>query len=282
MPLAIASRRGLRLSLTLTATRGIAPDRRWAVVGNEPMKRLPIALLTGLAALAVTSAVQARGVNITYTGVTLQGLDETGVLTAADLYGAPFSVVYRADGPVPPGGYAPWAGTLDATSTDRVSAVLTIDHHQYRVSGDAFGLAARGVYFASPDLWEIYSRSDDLQGDSSTASFVTTTLFNVVVAQSGPISHDYGAPLRYSLRPGDGFGGYLDIHRQNYPPSGPAGAYNTHVDFTVQTVTVSSAPEPASWTTLLLGVGGVGAVLRRVRRRTSRPGSNESATPTRI
>jgi hypothetical protein len=48
------------------------------------------------------------------------------------------------------------------------------------------------------------------------------------------------------------------------------GAGILRVDFAVDSITFSAAPEPGIWTMMLLGLGGAGATLR-ARRRASGP-----------
>ena len=68
----------------------------------------------------------------------------------------------------------------------------------------------------------------------------------------------------------NGFAGFVSsqaITRVRVTPSTVAQDFVAFDDFTFVSTPVSAAPEPASWSMMILGFGAAGAILRRRRRR---------------
>ena len=206
------------------------------------------------------------GLKFTYTAVVNDDIrtpfdyQTAGVIS--DIYGGS---VYGAGAPSP------------------VSGVMTINGVSSLVTGDYFGQQTNQIN--ASNTWGnghyrlVESRTDSI--DPVTGELSETDLYVIDTLGLLPISWDYHDPASFSLATTGAIltangGGVVGVTRAYV--SRPDGSIaQAQADVVTTRLTISSGvPEPAAWTLMLTGIGGLGACLRARRRRPFRPARPEA------
>ena len=223
-----------------------------------------VGALAGLLAFAS----QACAVEIIFTGKITSGIDNGAIFApvGTNLAGQDIQVVFDY-GPVD-------AGTTSVLGF--IGASVTVLGHSYNGADNDF--ATPLAFFNNPD--EVIGRAEQNfnLGYSDTAAHVASTSAFL------PPGADLNASFRYKVKPGDDASGYFDVANTSTPDLGYAGPpyggpgatppWSEYLLFSVNGVYVNTpvttaVPEPATWTLMLSGLGGLGLAARR--RRGGRP-----------
>jgi hypothetical protein len=212
------------------------------------------------ALLASAVGAHANEISFTFTGHVLDFsepgvvVDHTGIFgdPGLSLAGESYTAVIRFDDSL--GTLTHFAG-YDALSTPgQASAVITIKGRSFAYSGAQAAYVTRSSTGFGSDLRVgIY---DDASADQGIYLYAIS-------------SHDFlhgtntlSDPFSFVPQPGDAVGETFNIH--SYTPDGTfqwaRGGLN------VESLTVTSVPEPGAWSLLLAGLSGVAACVGRRRR----------------
>ncbi len=229
------------------------------------MKIRPMALAAGVAlSLILVNIAAAATVVTTFTGTVSVGLDRTGLFGApgASLAGDAFKAVYTTDDTAP-GAVSSSTTRFDSQITggpgvSPVKASLEINGVTFFVSGGAGGETRRGGDTNPTSSVTLFAAGDD--ANTGLSNFVSS------FTDHFSLSSDYHAALNHVVRSDDGTGDYFF--------TGDGTNTFAWAKFDVATVTVQSVggavPEPGPWALMVLGIGGLGAVLRRRSRNVER------------
>jgi len=223
--------------------------------------------LAGAALAACASGASATVLDVTYSGMVAAGSnDALGLFGGGSLAGDPFSVTYAFDTTkgslvVVGTGYQLSGGSfLGGPTPSAGPATVTIDGHAYTVSGggvdDLLAVDRSGM----TTLMESYIPS----GAHLTTQYI---LDNTIAGYTLPFAPSANMSMPFSAT-GNSHVAYFAV----FAPGGTVAEQvlfdsksPTQVDVTVPG---AAAPEPSAWAMLMLGLGAIGAVLRRrpVRR----------------
>jgi hypothetical protein len=208
--------------------------------------------------MAGASAADATTLTTTYSGVVSSGSDPLGVFGAmgADLTGEAFSVRYTVNDATP--GDTQFFGSLYSYVTgngvaDPVTAVVRIGGGSLNIAANSTGFAYESAEPGTP-IWEI----EDLANDGVYSARL------YIVSYTHPFTAiDYRSLVSYSVSTGDAVGCDPTYSYESIVGPGLSACFDiTHV-----TTTVGSAPEPSTWTMVLIGMGTIGAAMRMSRRK---------------
>lgn len=206
----------------------------------------------------------------TYTGTIATGSDGLGAFgtPGASLVGLAFTAVFELTSPLPGAftGSAPAFEYISGGSSlgpgvpSPVSGKLTINGNTVQFFGSELGVAQ--INNETPvgvDQIRYYAEhnSGDFRYVLGASAFSTNNFINLT---------NLTTPVSYTLNnPGDGSVGNFDIRSLTN-----LSAPKSTASFNVSSVTVSpfasAVPEPATWATMLLGFGLMGAAMRYRRR----------------
>jgi hypothetical protein len=227
----------------------------------------------GLACAGFGTA-EAEIVDVTYTGTISTGWDLYGLFgTPGALNGDPYVVTYTVDTANDTASNVPGWSQDAVSSPGSVSAAITINGITQLISGDYRGQA--NVRLISPAPFPPTPVSPklthELAEDYYTKNNIVTAdqVYNSQESISGPT---LSSPIQITIV--DTISGTISFRtdNNNYGRFGIIGTTeevtaNFNSLGTVEVSGVAAAPEPAAWALMVLGVGGMGAALRRVKRR---------------
>ena len=205
-------------------------------------------------------ASQAHAVEIIFTGTITSGVDNGAIFApvGTNLVGKKISVTFDT-GPVDPG----------TTSVDAfVGATVTVLGHSYGADDNdhATGLSIDGGQI-SGDATQTF----DLGFSDTFAQVVSATPFV-------PPGADLNSAFSCHVQPGDTASGFFNLSNDSFPgegdfpPFGGPGSstpWSDGLKFSVNNVFVNvpaPVPEPASWATMLVGLGALGVAVRSRRK----------------
>jgi len=221
------------------------------------MNQLTIsAIAAGFAVAAISASAQAATVDVTFSGVAVQtaleieyptiwGVDAYGQNIIGDPYTATFTYDTSAGVTTLYGG----PEYYNAQALTAGSGTFTIGGHTYIVQNGYHGEEFQSDYIRS-------------------TGGVTMELCSVVSCYAGdyfelgttaPIDPNLDSSL--TLTSGQIVGGI-----GNVVLSGPNDG-ELYGDYSVNSLTITAVPEPATWAVMLVGFGGIGAAMRRSRGR---------------
>jgi hypothetical protein len=238
-----------------------------------------VKLRHGLLATAMLVATPANAATylITYTGTVYLSNDTSGEfgLTGLGVYdGMPFTAVYTLTAPLPgavavdTGSTAFIFGGANYGTPSPVSGVLTINGVSMSVSGNHSGVASQDNRCCTIGRDEITHGAGDSFSDGLFYS--SAGMGNMVFSYTHDFvtTHDYTSPLQLAVDGSDiqyygRFSKYESSDGRRTFQREATGLLNA----TNVTIALSSAvPEPATWATMIFGMGIVGATMRRSRR----------------
>ena len=233
------------------------------------------ALLALTLAIAPAGPAHAAALLFTYSGEVASGTDGLGVFgdAGADLAGQGFTVTYTLEGALMPNArLASMSSGRLAQSAPAIRALVTINGRDFLLRGDHFGMVSHRDDF-------LFSE----EGDGEVLDSVYHLAYGAdrgtrVVSQIGDLtarmlsSPSIAARTLYTVRADD-------IAHSRFETAGLVGERSlaTALDLTPRTFAANlrpfapAVPEPASWLMLLAGFAGVGAALRRARRKRQIP-----------
>jgi PEP-CTERM motif len=223
-------------------------------------------VLSALAACAVGGPALADTYIVTHTGTVISQDSGRDVFFSTwrtdDLTGLPFTVVftYTFD-PSNLTGFAAPLGALNAYPGDGsaiATAVLTIDGRSFSTAQSTYLADYSGFSRAliTPPYNTDYTTQTEeyLSGGAGALDFTVSSDTNFVG------SVDFRAPFSYTLTDAD----RANPHTSTYLSYD--GASFVFSDETISTRYISGVPEPTSWSLMILGFAGAGALLRTRRR----------------
>jgi hypothetical protein len=227
------------------------------------MRSGAFAVMAAGAAMAVALCASPASATIygqQYVGVVTSGVDlyglfgPSGANLAGDSYVATFTIDTTKGSYTHDPGYASVTGGSNYGSSNPVTAVLTINGVSYTLGTTEYANgSATEEAFDTPS----YTRGDVI---GSTGEFFANggndNLYQEVYSDTSVA----GYPTQ--------FGSYDLVGQRNatsnefvYRPTGTSTYFEyVHLDVT------SATPEPSAWALLMLGVGGIGLMLRRAKR----------------
>ena len=236
-------------------------------------------------ALALAGPASATLVQIVYTGTVTEGFDYSGVLGTAntDLTGAAFRSVFIFDTSLGQSTSSPQYESLRGGTDYGVASPLVSSTFQI---GSAI-VSTRGDVAATLYAQHDGDESDvellpsdqfaDAKHSTSPGAAIYETEENGAEIQNATsaLPNNYDIPFSYQVAPGDVTFGEFLYYRYALATQTEAYAY---AHLAVDTLTIGPltdgggpVPEPASWALMILGFGGVGAMLRRRSERSSVP-----------
>ncbi|MDZ4373402.1 MAG: PEPxxWA-CTERM sorting domain-containing protein [Phenylobacterium sp.] len=225
-------------------------------------------------ALLAPGAAQAAKYRIIYTGVLKDwSYDQTGVFGTPDTFldGEAFKATFLLTWPSPgadyrlsPGSaFAEGGATILGGVPGIVSAQITIKNVTKSVSGE----------------WlSFHGRRDSATGDSFSHYADEVALGGPRDVYYGEISMavsgkrdlidglEFANPINYTRQAGDSSGGLILFRGTK---SGVVYEYAEATALTVNSVTMTAAPEPSTWATMIMGFGLIGSAMRRRRATTA-------------
>jgi len=226
------------------------------------MVKIPNLAFAALAGLAMATSAGAKIVTITYNGVGNSNLaSDPCHCWAVDAFGnstidRPFQAVFKFD--TAQGTLTHFGGNPYLNEPGIATGQITINGHTYIGTGSTSAVYYRGTNY----LYTIFY--DDPAANTGIVFYVPETHD----ASPTPFSNQLDSPIPlHNLAPGD----VSAATGSDAVLPGFGGALRTGL--TTTSFSVSVAPEPATWATMLIGVAGVGGALRRHGRRCVR--SNE-------
>jgi hypothetical protein len=228
-------------------------------------KRFGAAAGIGLGLALSGAAAHATVATITYTGTTTQTFDGLGLFGPDGFGNAAFTAIFTLDtskGDASNG----CAGTTCTNAlaegvTNPLTASLTINGVTLSFLGN---FSSGATNFQDSACAVACSEMHDGVADNSDNTFINLAAFS----NNDPIRFPLSLTTPLNIALGDAGNGN-DFGSGGFTVS--QGANETFAQFRVASVTVSDAvagvPEPAAWALMLLGFGGLGAVLRGSRRR---------------
>jgi PEP-CTERM motif len=226
------------------------------------MNPLAISVIAaGLAAAAIGAQAQAATIDVTFSGVAVQtaleieyptiwGVDAYGQNIIGDPYTATFTYDTSAGTTTLIG--SPASGEYDnAQAVTAGFGTFTIGDHTYTVQNGYHGEEFQSTYDRSTGgiLMELCSIGSCYAGDYFELG--TTMLIDPSLNASLTLTTDQIV---------GGIG--------NVVLSGPNGG-ELYGDYSVDSVTIAAVPEPATWAMMIIGFGGAGAAMRRLRAKRS-------------
>ena len=220
-----------------------------------------------VATAASGSAASAAIFTATYTGTVSSGYDQTGEFgtAGADLAGLEFTSTYRFDtslGVDDVTGYYEQnsGGSAYGTATPMLDATLKIGAVTVHVPG---GYQGYSLSYNDGNFGVIKNISKSFYSDSSSNG--GRYVYNYIYTNAAPTTISNG----FSSAPSGTFSGFSDGYYQNSFYNYDTGyIYSNYAHLVQDHVTISGAvPEPATWGLMLMGFGGLGAMLRRRRSR---------------
>lgn len=243
------------------------------------IETLGVSLMATLSVLMAAGNVGAAVTVFSWSGYVLGGSD-TGVYLpgGGDLAGLAFTYTAVVDDAVPTPLNYPIPGVVSDIYggsvygpgyPSPVSGVMTINGVSSPVTGSFFGQQTNQINYSN--AWNngkyklIESRTES--ADAVTGNVSYTDLYLIDTLGLLPISWDYHSPAAYALNAaapvlsanGGASGGLTETYVTN--PDGSTAHAQAEVIATSLSI-ASAVPEPATWTMLLLGLGGVGAISR--------------------
>lgn len=247
---------------------------------NFNFERNASAVVMGLAvASAAVAPANAAIVKWTFSGQVAEGFDTTGVFGAANtvLSGDPFSITYTFDtskgalsqgpgysflqgGAAPTGPFSAATLTINGVGVS-ISGVTTDPSSDFATTNDSTISGAVEAAIGGGDLNTSYSYAFNAIVGLSDASASFDTAHNST-----------GLPtICLDSTCNDLYSGSFGINESSTRFPDAYGLFG--LDQTTKIVAtvsgVGAVPEPATWALMLIGFSGVGAAIRRSRRRTS-------------
>lgn len=236
------------------------------------MRSRMIGLVASIAALVTGSAASATVVVETYTGTTYSGTDYVGLFGPAgsSLKDLPVTATFTFDTSqaflnLGDASFDSYEGGTFFGGVPFGTGVFHIKGFDYTILGHDAGFLAGGFNSGGP--WPEQMGEVDLDGDTCTPDCGNTYLFADVY---DPTNTHSGLAQRlthsftYTVRAGDSSAGgfVVETAADAVTLGSPEAAANFHID-TITVRVLSGVPEPTTWAFMLLGFGGLGALLRR-------------------
>jgi hypothetical protein len=212
----------------------------------------------------------AASVLTTISGTVVSGYDQTGLFgpVGGALAGATFTVRYTTQLGMP-GAVSYDSATQNFTIggayyalPSPTSAVFSINGFDQVITGAyrSWAYATNDEPSLPPLYGELYHEAYDYAFSDTgyTEGRVWTDVFNP--SSGSAIPSDYRTAGTYLLQPGDAPSGHFDFLVKDYELEG--FLVQSYGELTFHSVTVTSVPEPATWTLSILGLALAGAFLR--------------------
>jgi len=223
-------------------------------VKHSTQKHLRLGAVAAVAIAATLSAAGQASANLSFS----DNFD-TGASPAWNNAVGNWNATGGVYGPASPGNYPPTYSGLPFTLTDFTVSVENKFEDDSGIWLRSDGSNQNGVLFVMAHGYIYFHTVENGQYSS---------IYNIV---SNPYGYgsDFTAKVVVTGNTYDAFvnGTLIDSFTTNKFSSGEVGLYSNSHNSKYDNFSLSAAPEPATWSLMILGIGGMGAALRTRRRK---------------